>query len=120
METLEHRRQAAFNKLMTIGTARRGQLSRQYYERKAADGSVRRTGPYYVWQRWVKGRKQSTRVPAETIDQVKADLERGRQVQDIFEELFAVMEQAAIREDADSKKKPRLYRMPSAEKSRSS
>jgi len=120
MDSLEQRKQAALNKLMAIGAARRGQLSEQYYERKAADGTVRRTGPYYVWQRWVNGRKQSVRVPAETIEQVKADLARGRQAQDIFDELFAVMEQTAIREDADSKKKPKRYRRLRAGKSRSS
>lgn len=110
MQTLEQQRQAVLDKLMAIGTARRGQLSEQYYERKAADGTVRRTGPYYVWQRWVNGRKQSVRVSPETIDHVKADLERGRQVQDIFDELFILMEQAALRQDSDSKKKPRRYR----------
>ena len=120
MDSLDQKRQAALNKLMAIGTARRGQLSEQYYERKAADGSVRRTGPYYVWQRWVNGSKQSVRVPAETIEQVKADLERGHQVQDLFDELFALMEQAAMREDADSKKKPRPYRRRKAGKSRRS
>jgi hypothetical protein len=102
MDTLERRRQAALNKLMAIGAARRGQLSEQYCERKAADGTVRRTGPYYVWQRWVNGRKQSVRVPAETIEQVKADLKRGRQVRDIFDEIFVLMEQAAIRPESRS------------------
>ena len=120
METFDQKKRAALEKLMAIGTARRGQLSEQYYERKAADGSVQRMGPYYVWQRWVNGCKQSVRVPVETIDQVKLDLERGCQVQAIFDELFALMEQAAIREDADSKKKPRRYRPHKVGKSRSS
>jgi len=110
MQTLEQRKQTALDRLMTIGTARRGQLSKQYYERKAADGTSRKTGPYYVWQRWVDGRKQSVRVPPETIEQVEGDLERGRQVQDIFDELFSVMEQSAIRQDDDSKKKPKWSR----------
>jgi hypothetical protein len=120
MGTLEQKKQAALNQLMAIGTARRGQLSEQYYERKAADGTVRRTGPYYVWQRWVDGRKQSVRVPAEAIAQVKADLARGRQVQELFDELFASMEQSAIRGDADSKKKRGRSKRPKAGKSRSS
>ena len=120
METFDQKKRAALEKLMAIGTTRRGQLSEQYYERKAADGSVQRMGPYYVWQRWVNGRKKSVRVPAETIEQVKLDLDRGRQVQAIFDELFTLMEQAAIREDADSKKKPRRYRWHKAEKLRNS
>lgn len=120
MDTPEQKKQAALNQLMAIGTARRGQLSEQYYERKAADGTVHRTGPYYVWQRWIDGRKHSVRVPASTIAQVKADLARGRQVQELFDEVFAGMEQAAIRGDADSKKKYGRSRRPKAGKSRSS
>lgn len=104
MDTPEQKKQAALNPQMAIGTARRGQLSEQYYERKAADGTVRRTGPYYVWQRWIDGRKHSVRIPAGAIAPVKADLARGHQVQKLFDELFAGLEQAAIRGDAESKK----------------
>ena len=104
MDPLEQKKQAVLNQLMAIGTARRGQLSEQYFARKAADGTVRRTGPYYVWQRWVAGRKHSVRVPADAIAQVKAELAQGHQVQKLFDKLFAVMEQAAIRGDADIKK----------------
>lgn len=120
MDTLQVRRDTALDKLMTIGTARRGQLSEQYYERKDCDGKVRRTGPYYVWQRWSEGRKQSMRVPASALAQVRADLDRGREVQAIFNELWAVMEQTAIAQDADSKKKPKRSGRPTAGKSRSS
>lgn len=107
MQTLEQRKQAALDQLLAIGTARRGQLSKQFFERKTGDGSLRKTGPYYVWQRWVNGRKTSVRVPPEMINQVEADLKRGRQVQEIFDELFSIMEQTAICQDADSKKKSR-------------
>jgi len=116
MRSIEGRRQAAMGKLMAIGTARRGQLSEQFYERTDSNGKVRRTGPYYVWQRWVKGKKRSVRVPASTVEQVRADLERGKKVQEIFDELWALMEQTAITEDARSKKKPRRPRQQSAGK----
>jgi hypothetical protein len=120
MNALQERRQSAMERLMAIGTARRGQLSEQYYERKDRNGKVRRTGPYYVWQRWMKGQKQSVRVPADSLAQVRNDLQRGREVQTIFDELWAVMEQAAMAQDADSKKKPRRSKLRSAGKSRSS
>lgn len=120
MQTLSQRRQAALDELMAIGTARRGQLSEQYYERKASNGKIHRQGPYYVWQRWVRGRKHSVRVPKETISQVKADLERGRQAQAVFDKLFDLMEESACAQDADSKKKPRLSKPPVAAKSHSS
>ena len=120
MSGLEQRRQTAFAKLMAIGTARRGQLSEQYYERTDRNGKVRRSGPYYVWQRWVRGQKHSVRVSPQTLARVRVDLQRGREVQEIFEDLWNVMESTAVAEDADSKKKPRRCRPPSAEKSRSS
>ena len=120
MKALKERRQAAIERLMAIGTARRGQLSEQYYEQKDRKGKVRRTGPYYVWQRWVQGQKQSVRVPAGALAQVRADLQRGRDVQAIFNELWAVMEQTAMAQDADSKKKPGRSKPPSDGKSRSS
>lgn len=121
MTPLEQRRQAAFAKLMAIGTARRGQLSEQYYQRKTADGKIRRLGPYYVWQRWVGGRKHSVRVAPAAIEQIQADLKRGRQVQEVFDELFNLMEEAANVQDADSKKKDtRRSKPPAAAKLRSS
>jgi hypothetical protein len=120
MRTLEERRQAALEQLLAIGTARRGQLSEQYYERVDSQGKVHRRGPYYVWQRWVRGQKQSVRVPPSVVDRVRADLERGRKVAEIFDELWAVMEQTAIQQDADSKKKPRRYKVPLAGKSHGS
>lgn|GEM_PF-5664607 len=92
MNTLEQRRQAAFSKLMAIGTARRGQLTEQYNERTDQEGKVRRNGPYYIWQRWVRGQKHSSRVPRSDLARVRADLQQGRAVQEIFEELWNVME----------------------------
>ena len=107
MGNLQKRRQAALEKLMGIETARRGQLSEQYYERKDDKGKIHRTGPYYVWQRYLKGEKQSVRIAASELDAVRADIERGKDVQKIFDELWAVLEQTAMQSDSDCKKKPR-------------
>jgi len=102
---MEQQKETAIRKLMEIKSARRGQISAQYYERQTDDGHTLKVGPYYVWQRWVKGQKISARIPPEHIKQVKADLERGRDVQKIFDDLFAIMEQTAIVHDVDVKKK---------------
>lgn len=120
MQSLAQRRKLAFEELMAIGTARRGQLSEQYYQRKVKDGKTQRQGPYYVWQRWVRGQKYSVRVPKETITQVKADLQRGRKVQAVFDKLFDLMEENACAQDADSKKKPKLWKRPAVAKPRNS
>jgi hypothetical protein len=107
---LQERRQAALDKLMGIETARRGQLSEQFYESKGNDGKIRRTGPYYVWQRYLKGEKRSVRIAPSALDAIKADIKRGKDVQEIFDELWVVLEQAAMQNDSDSKKKSRRFR----------
>ena len=103
--TPEQQKEKAIRKLMEIKSARRGQISEQYYERQTRDGRTIKTGPYYVWQRWVKGQKLSVRIPPEHLTQVREDLERGRDVQKIFEDLFTIMEQKAVVHDLDAKKK---------------
>lgn len=103
--SLEQQKENAIRKLMEIKSARRGQVSVQYYERKTGDGRTVKTGPYYVWQRWVKGQKISVRIPPEHLARVREDLERGRDAQKIFDDLFAVMEQKAVVHDLDAKKK---------------
>ena len=103
--TLAGRKAAAIEQLMAIDSARRGQLSSQYYARKTDDGRTVKQGPYYVWQRYVKGQKRSVRVNRKQIDQVQSELERGREVQAILDELWAVLEQAADEGAQCAKKK---------------
>ena len=103
--TLAERKAAAVQRLMAIDGARRGQLSAQYYTRKAADGRTVRQGPYYVWQRYVKGQKRSVRIGRQQIDRVQAELARGHEVQSILDDLWAILEQSAAQQDEHAKKK---------------
>ncbi len=105
--TLEDRKAAALKRIMAIDGARRGQLSRQYYTRKSADGRTVRQGPYYVWQRYVKGKKRSVRVNRDQIARVEAELERGHEVDSILDELWAILEESAEEQDQRGKKKPK-------------
>lgn len=116
MTTLAERKTAALQRLMAIDGARRGQLSTQYYTRKTADGRTVRQGPYYVWQRYVKGQKRSVRVTHQQIDQVQAELARGREVQAILDELWTILEQTAAQQDEHAKKKPPRSRPPACAK----
>jgi len=97
---------AVLARLTRIGSARRGQLSEQYFTRKNAAGRTVRHGPYFVWQRYVNGRKHSVRVPRAHVARVRADLERGQEVHALVDDLFLALEQAASRHDQDNKKKP--------------
>lgn len=103
--TLAGRKAAALERLMAIDGARRGQLSTQYYTRKTANGRAVRQGPYYVWQRYVKGQKRSVRINRRQIDRVQTELARGREVQAILDELWAILEQTAAQQDEHAKKK---------------
>jgi hypothetical protein len=105
--SFEERKAALLEQLVTIDGARRGQLSEQYYSRQTADGRTVRQGPYYVWQRYVNGKKCSVRIPPEQIERVEQEIENGRQVQELLDELWEVLEQTAIEEDHDAKKKPK-------------
>jgi len=106
-KALVERKAAALERLMAIDGARRGQLSRQYYTRKGADGQTVRQGPYYVWQRYVKGKKCSVRVSADQIERVEAELEHGHEVNAILDELWTILEESATEQDQHSKKKPK-------------
>ena len=110
--TLGERKAAAMERLMALDTARRGQLSTQYYTRRVANGRVVRNGPYYVWQRYVKGKKCSVRVSSEQIERVQADLKRGLEAEAVIEELWTVLEQTSMAEDQDSKKKSKWSKRP--------
>jgi hypothetical protein len=116
--TLAERKAAALEQLMAIDSARRGQLSTQYYTRKTADGRTVRQGPYYVWQRYVKGQKRSVRVNRPQIDRVQTELERGREVQTILDELWTILEQTAAEEDQHAKKKSTRSTRPATAKPR--
>jgi hypothetical protein len=105
-QNLEDRKTAAVERLMAIDAARRGQLSQQYYDRRSADGRTTQQGPYYVWQRYVRGQKRSVRVPRDQVARVEAELERGEEVDALVEDLWDVLEQAAQEQDQHSKKKP--------------
>ena len=116
--TLAGRKAAALEQLMDIDSARRGQLSPQYYTRKTAGGRTVRQGPYYVWQRYVKGQKRSVRVNRQQIDRVQAELERGHEVQAILDELWTVLEQTAAADDQHAKKKSTPCTRPATAKPR--
>jgi len=109
-KALAERKTAALERLLAIDGARRGQLSRQYYTRKGADGKTMRQGPYYVWQRYVKGKKRSVRVSADQIERVEAELERGHEVDSILDELWSILEESAVQQDQHGKKKRRQQR----------
>lgn len=107
---LDNRKAEIINQINQIDGARRGQLSEQYYERKGADGKPVRQGPYYVWQRYVNGKKQSVRVKPDQIEQVRNQLKLGKDLQGLLEQLWDVLEQSAEHGEQDSKKNTKRFK----------
>lgn len=99
---------------------RRGHLSEQYNRKKGPDGTERRWGPYFTLQAWVGGKNRSERIPAEVANQVRQDLENYETFGVLCERYVEIAEGIARAEDADSKKKPRRLRRPSAGRSHNS
>ena len=69
------------DQILSLGPARRGQLSEQYLRGRRKDGTEVLRGPYYVLQWYEGGAKKSARVPRDQVERVKAELELGRQVE---------------------------------------
>ena len=109
MGDLHQRRRELIKEIAGIERLRRGQLSEQYIEKPAADGKMKRYGPYYVWQASLKGRKRSVRVSRQNAEEVREDLGAYQQYRELCEELADVTEQITCLGPAaaEGKKKPR-------------
>ena len=67
--------------ILSLGPARRGQLSEQFLKGRRKDGSEVLRGPYYVLQWYEGGRKMSARVPKDQVPRVREELARGKRVE---------------------------------------
>jgi len=103
MATLLEKKNELLDQIAQLGTLRRGQISEQYYKRTNAKGEMVRTGPYYVWQAWVKGKKRSSRIPKDDVQTVRKEMEAHKQYKELCEELADVMEQMSLEPPMDEK-----------------
>jgi len=101
MATLLEKKNELLDQIAQLGTFRRGQLSEQYYEKTNAKGETIRTGPYYVWQAWVKGKKRSIRIPKKDVQKVREEMEVHQQYKELCEELADVMESMSLEPPVD-------------------
>ena len=90
----------AIEQILSLGPARRGQLSEQYLKGRRKDGTEVLHGPYYVLQWYEGGKKMSARVPKGQVERVRGELERGRRV----EALLGDAEEALWKRLSGSKK----------------
>jgi hypothetical protein len=104
----QSRRQQLLHQIAGIDRLRVGQISEQYYEKLLRSGEVRRQGPYYVLQRQRAGKKESVRIPADQIEEVRRDVDNYHRYRQLTQELAELTEQWTVASDEpESKKKPR-------------
>ena len=101
MATLLQRKNELLEEIAELGTLRRGQVSEQYYEKTNAKGESVRTGPYYVWQAWVGGKKRSIRIAKAEVEAVRREIAAHKQYKRLCEELADVMEQLSLEPPAE-------------------
>ena len=96
--------------ILSLGAARRGQLSEQFLKGRLKDGTEVLRGPYYVLQWYEGGRKRSARIPRDQVPRVREELERGRKVEGLLKEA----EEALWKQLADPAQKKTRTRATSA------
>jgi len=102
MAALLQRKNELLEEIAELGSLRRGQVSEQYYEKTNAKGESVRTGPYYVWQAWVGGKKRSIRIPKGEVEAVRSEIAAHKQYKRLCEELAEVMEQLSLEPPAEA------------------
>lgn len=88
-----------------IDHLRRGSLSRQFFKTRR-DGKIVKSGPYFVLQCFLKGKKCSERVPASRAEEVAKQVENFRLFNALAEEFVTLSDQITQLESSaqDSKK----------------
>jgi hypothetical protein len=93
-ETLRRRREEILTALAALEKVRRGSVVEQYVERRRADGSVVRGGPYPLYSFKEKGKTVSRRLTsAAEAAQYREQIEGFRRFQDLVAELVRIGEQ---------------------------
>jgi len=90
--------------LATVETARRGSISEQWHETTSPNGKVYKNGPYYVWQRFINGKKVTKNIPRKDAERAYMELEQGKKVEQLTAQLWDILE---TRADSPCEKKKR-------------
>lgn len=95
-----------------IDHLRRGTLSRQFFKTHR-DGKTVQSGPYFVLQCSLHGRKRSERVPADQAREVEAQVENFRLFNALAEEFVTLSDQITQQECAGEGGKKNAWNQPS-------
>ena len=115
IQSLRSQRDAVLEQMKQIDHLRRGSLSRQFFKTRRG-GKVIESGPYFVLQCSLQGKKCSERVPAAQAEQVEKHVENFRLFNGLAEEFVTLSDQITQLECAAGDGKKNASNRPSARK----
>lgn len=105
LQDLRSQRDAVLQRIKQIDHMRRGSLSRQFFKTRRG-GKIIESGPYFVLQCTLKGRKCSQRVPASQAGEVEQQVENFRLFNTLAEEFVTLSDKITqLERGADDSKK---------------
>lgn len=99
--------------MKAIDHLRRGTLSRQFFKTRR-DGKIVESGPYFVLQCSLKGKKCSERIPASQAVEVEQQVENFRLFNSLAEEFVTLSDQITQLESSADESKKNASNLPSA------
>jgi hypothetical protein len=108
LNQLQQRREQILQEMGAIDRMCRGHLSEQFFK-STRGGKTVRQGPYYVLQRWFRGKNLCERIAADQLEPVRQGVEgykRFRQLADEFVDLSEQMTLQTGQLPAVKKKRP--------------
>ena len=92
---LHHRREQILVEMGGIDRLCRGHLSQQFFKSKRGGKTVRQ-GPYFVLQRWFRGKNLCERIAAEQVGPVRQGVEGYKHFRKLADEFVDVCEQITL------------------------
>jgi hypothetical protein len=92
---LQQRREQILQEMGAIDRLCRGHLSKQFFKSKEGGKTVRR-GPYYVLQRWFRGKNLCERVAGDQLEPVRQGVEGYKRFRQLADEFVNVSEQITL------------------------
>ena len=92
---LQQRREQILQEMGAIDRVCRGHLSEQFFKSTQQGKTVRR-GPYYVLQRWFRGKNLCERVAADQLEPIRRGVEGYKRFRQLADEFVDVCEQITL------------------------
>jgi len=100
-QRIEGQQRALLEEMGRIRVMRRGTLSQQRYaQRQTRRGGQGASGPYFLWQGYVQGKRFGRRVGADEAQTMRAEIEARRRFEQLGAQYIALGEQLAERQAA--------------------